>query len=158
MALMLSRSQLADLLSVTVRTITDWQREPDFPTPTKRSGRNTYDATVVVKWWRDREIGRLIEGDDGTLLDLAQERAKLARAQRIRQELLYQVDLGQFVSAEETGVAWGRLVTNFRARMLAIPNKAASLVAGEDRVPVCAEILRAAVYEALTELSETGAD
>lgn len=150
----LTKQHLADLFGVTVRTVSDWQREADFPAPTKEGRRNLYDAAAVVGWWRDREIARLIEGEDGKLLDLNHERARLAKAQADRQELALARERGELVPVELVGEAVGSDYTRVRARLLAMPTKAAALLAPETDTAICQSILDDLVREALSELSD----
>jgi phage terminase Nu1 subunit (DNA packaging protein) len=47
----------------------------------KRGQPHVYDAAELVKWRVRQEVAQLTTGDDGTVLDLTAERARLARAQ-----------------------------------------------------------------------------
>ncbi|PWG62326.1 terminase small subunit [Spiribacter halobius] len=150
----LSKQHLADLFGVTVRTVSEWQRDTEFPAPTREGRRNLYDAAAVVAWWRDREIARLIEGEDGRLLDLNHERARLAKAQADRQEYALARERGELVEAAAVGEVVGDDYTRMRARLLALPTKAAAMVTPETDTAVCQRILDDLVREALNELSD----
>jgi phage terminase Nu1 subunit (DNA packaging protein) len=150
----LTKQQVAELCRVTVRTVTTWQSEPDFPQPERRGRVNIYDGAAVAEWWKTQEIGRLIEGDDGEFLDLAQERAKLARVQAHRQQLLLAKERGEAVAVEDVAAIVGDQFSSVRARLLAIPAKCAPLVHTADSVQAIRAVLEESVHDALAELSE----
>ncbi|MEE4381937.1 MAG: terminase small subunit [Pseudomonadales bacterium] len=150
----LSKQDLADLLDVTPRTLTSWATEPDFPAPERRGRVNFYNATAVAAWHRNREIARLIDSDDGSMLDLAQERARLARVQTRRQELLLAKERGEAVAVEDVAAIVGDQFSNVRARLLALPAKLAPLAHTADSVPAIRAVLEEGIHDALAELSE----
>ena len=150
----MSKSKLADLLGVTPRTLTTWATEPDFPRPERRGRANAYDAGAVVQWWRTREIARLIDSEDGELLDLNQERAKLARAQASRQQLILAHERGDAVLVADVAASVGAVLTTVRAHLLSLPSKCAPAVHVAETLPETQAILDKAVHEALSELSE----
>lgn len=152
----LNRTQIADLLGVTSRTVTAWQADADFPQPERRGRTNFYDGAAVVAWWRSREIGRLIEGEDGSMLDLNHERARLAKVQTQRQTLLLHRERGELVAVADVAEAVGAELANVRAHLLSLPAKCAPLVHAADTPQAIREILDDAVRDALAELS--GAD
>ena len=149
----LTKAQLADLLDVTPRTLTTWQSEPDFPAPERHGRTNRYDGRACVQWWRAREIGRLIDGEDGELMDLNQERARLARAQTQRQMLLLSRERGEVALVADVCEAVSAQFSNVRAHLLALPGKVAPLVHAAESPQEARTIIETAVHQALTELS-----
>jgi len=85
-------------------------------------------------------------------LDLARERAHLARAQRIKCELETDVLRKNLLPREQVVNEFGEAVTRYRAKMLALPVKAAAVVSGLDSVPEIESIIKNLVHEALDEL------
>ena len=150
----LSKQQLAKLFAVTTRTVSEWQKEVDFPAPERDGRANVYDGAAVVSWWRDREIARLVEGEDGRLLDLTHERARLAKAQADRQELAGARERGELVAIGDVAAIVGDEYSTVRARILGLPTKAAPLLAGEQSLTACREVLDKLIHEVLTELSD----
>lgn len=150
----LTKQQVAQLCRVTVRTVTTWQSEPDFPQPERRGRVNIYDGAAVAEWWKTQEIGRLIEGDDGEFLDLNQERAKLARVQAHRQQLLLAKERGEAVAVEDVAGIVADQYSNVRARLLALPAKLAPVAHTADTVLAIRAVLDEGIHEALRELSE----
>lgn len=127
----LTRKQVARLFDISIRTVTTWQADPAFPKPTKEGGVNHYDGPAVLRWWRDREIASLIETDDGALLDLDQERARLAKAQRERVELELRVRREELVGAAAVRRQLARSSQAVRDGILAVPHRVAPVVAAE---------------------------
>jgi len=150
--------QAAHVLGVTTRTLRAWDDLPEPPPRTqgKRGQANSYPARELVAWYLDYKINQLIGNVDGEVLDLNQERARLARAQTSRQELAIQRERGELLPAPLITVTWQSLVGAARARLLAIPSKLAARLASENRVPVIQAELQREVYEALNELASTG--
>jgi len=81
MSLKLSKIDLGKLFDVSTRTISTWQTEDGFPQPEQDGRANIYSADLVLRWWYNREIRKLIDDEDGTPLDLTAARARLAVAQ-----------------------------------------------------------------------------
>lgn len=155
MSKQVAKSELAQILGVSERTLTHWQKEDGFPIlyRGKRGEANQYDTTDVIQWWHNREMGRLIDGDGDESLDLNRERARLAKAQADRTELELRKRRGEVAEVGEFEQAWTTLLLNFRTRMLALPVRATPLVAACQALPEVQEELRKLVHEALTELS-----
>jgi hypothetical protein len=93
--------------------------------------------------------GRSAEGP----ADLDDERAMLTRAKRLRAELELDVIQGRVHEGEAVRSLWVDQLMACRAKMLALPQKAAPIVAGMPPVEV-QEQLTDLVHEALEELSE----
>jgi phage terminase Nu1 subunit (DNA packaging protein) len=107
------------------------------------------------KYYRLKDVVNVISAGG---LDLSQERAKLAAAQCERVELDVATRKGQLVELSEVKEEWARMVMNCRGRLLALPTSLAPQIAVEGDVNACADMLKAAVYEALTELSQGDVD
>lgn len=117
-----------------------------------------HDGNSLATWLqaycarlREEAAGRM--ADDG--LNLASERARLARAQRERIEDERSRVAGEYVARRVVLATWAHMVGSFRTRMLAIPNKLAPLVANT-AAGECADLLEREVHEALAEVSGEG--
>ena len=87
----IDRGEAAYLFDVDEKSITAWQKRKIDPLPAQRASRrgypNQYDPKILMQWRLRQEIAKYA-GEDGTeLLDLEQERARLAREQRVSQEM-----------------------------------------------------------------------
>lgn len=91
----------------------------------------------------------------GTSLDLAAERARLAREQADGHSMKNAQLRGELLPRAAVTAAVQAAFTRVRARMLAIPGKAAPLVMSMQSATEVQAALRDAVHEALAELSET---
>lgn len=89
---------------------------------------------------------------EGEPLDLNQERALLAREQRLALERKAQIECGYLADMREVSKAWASMTTNARTRLLAIPSRIASTLPMDD-APVVAAHVKTLIYEALTELA-----
>lgn len=86
-------------------------------------------------------------------LDGAQERARLAKAKADAQEIENKRISGELVDAKVVAEAWGKRITNFRAKVLQIAVKAAPQLAAMEDPKEIAGFLKGFGYEALEELA-----
>ena len=157
----IDQAAVAYLLGVTTRTVRTWQDDGSNPLPVlqrgKRGTQHRYDPQAVCRWWRDREIARLIDdGDTGERLDLEQERALLARAQRHRVELEVEQLRANLIPRDLSVATWQALVASARAKLLSMPTKVAHAVVAATELAEAEGIVRSHVYEALNELASDG--
>ena len=90
---------------------------------------------------------------EGENLDLTQERARLAHHQANKAALEERKLKGELIEVEEVAEIVGKDYGNVRAKLLAIPHKAAPRVAIESDTAALAAMLGDYVNEALAELS-----
>ena len=92
---------------------------------------------------------------DSGELNLTAERARLASAQANKVELDLEHRSGRLVDANEVFAEFSSVITAFRARILAVPVKAAPrIMAIEDGDPIAIQqTIRKLIYEALDEFS-----
>lgn len=114
--------------------------------------RGQYDLEEAVKEYvrhiREVAAGRLRAGD----LDLAEERARLAKEQADAKEMENSIARGDLVMIDDVADQFGKQLTAVRTRLLAIPVKAAPLLIGMDRPVEIQDILERLMEEALNEL------
>jgi terminase small subunit / prophage DNA-packing protein len=132
---LLTRRQLADLHGVVPGRITKWERDGLPVAERGTKGRpSQFDPQAVQQWLDARES----TAQTPDHLDLAQERARLARLQADRVALDIAVKEGQLVPASEVEAAWASLVLSARERLLALPSIALQRgvvdAAGEDQL------------------------
>ena len=110
-----NKAQLAEMLGVTVRTLSSWSREfPPLPVHQKGEGRkgNLYDVGLCVKWYIAREK------TSGQHLDLDQERANLAKMQALRTEQAIKEKSKDLLNRESVERMWSGIITELRAKIL----------------------------------------
>lgn len=112
---------------------------------------NRYDTAEVHRWLLERAAARADR--HASSLDLNAERARLAKAQADRYELELEHRRGEIVDTIEAMEAWGEVVQNVRARLLAIPSKAAPMLVGLKHPALAQAALTTFVHEALEELA-----
>lgn len=102
--------------------------------------------------YRMRNVFGHLMTADGERLDVNAERVKLARCQREKIEFELAAKRRRVISVEAVLKHWQYMFYNVRARLLAIPNKAAQRVAHVDE-RVAFVILEDLIYEALHEMA-----
>lgn len=145
-----SLATLAKLFNLTERRIQQLARDGIIPKPEK-SGRYDLIGCVqgYVKYLQDRASGRTeIEPQDTYI-----ERARLLKAQADKTELEVKAMNGELIAADEIESLWSGLVASFRARLLALPVRCAHKVMSLKTYQEIESVLRAHVFEALSELS-----
>ena len=142
-------AELAELIGVGESRIRQLVSEGVF----ERSGRNRFEARKALlnycEFLRDRpdDTG----GDDA---EFKTHRARLYKARADAAERANALARGTVFSADAVKAVFVPMLMNFRARILAIPTKAAAVVADISAPNECFDILETECREALTELSE----
>lgn len=114
--------------------------------PVKRTGREVYYGTAAA-------LERIYVGGDG--LDLAVERAKLARAQTEQTELKNAVLRGDLISRTDVRDHWAQIVLTVKEKARALPAHARSRIPGFTKK--MARLLEELVDQFLVELADDGA-
>lgn len=141
-------TQLARFLTVSRQRASDLIRDGVIPD----KGPNGYDVFACLGAYHDnlREVaaGR----GAGGVLDLAQERARLAKEQADKVALENAVSRNELMPEAEVVSTWQTIITAARAKFLALPTKMAPILAPlTDPVDV-QDKLTAAVHDSLSEL------
>ena len=140
-----NKVQLAEILGVSERSLTEWQKEGmPLVYDGDRGESNEYDTAAVITWWINREKAKASLETPRDKLYLAQER--LAQLQISEKE-------GALVSVAELEQAYSHLVLTCRQRLLAIPGRLAPLLETTAGMDNKRALLAEAVDEALAELS-----
>ncbi|MGH8086329.1 MAG: hypothetical protein ACREPV_13820 [Lysobacter sp.] len=146
-----SAAQLATLLGLSARRIRELAEAGVIP---RARGRYPVADAVAAYCANLREVaaGRRGDGDGGEALDLAAERAKLARSQREAVELKLARDRGQLVDATAVRLGFSTMVRAAVGRLRGVPSKA------KGRIPTLTvrdiDILDGLIDDALREVAE----
>ena len=126
--------------------------------PLDGSGRIDLDAGRLAYCAHLRGVaaGRSSGGDDD--LDLAAERARLAKAQADAQEMKNAIARAEMVPASQVVRAVSAVIGACRARLLGIPARAAPQIVGIESRSEARDVLAAMVREACAELSQRRLD
>jgi phage terminase Nu1 subunit (DNA packaging protein) len=141
---MSTQNEIALHLDLSARSVRDLQAAGLF-----RLGASLDEArTAYIRKLREEAAGRSTSNG----LNLANERALLARAQTEKTELEIAVKKEELISLAEAERGWCSLVGAFRAKMLILPSRASIAVLNRSEKEA-ERILTDMVYEALAELS-----
>lgn len=147
-------NELAAHLDVTRQTVDRWLKAgcPYVTKADRDAGKEwELDLAAVVDWRKDREVEKAIGTASGATIDEAKRRKTAAEAE------LAELDLaerrGQVVAVAAVMKFFGDQVSSARARLLALPTKAAPLMVPITDVVEAREQLDAIVRECLNELS-----
>lgn len=153
--MLVNKAQLAEIVGKSQQTLTTWQKNG---LPIKVDGNsgqsNQYETTDVIAWLIRREMSKLTVNDDGQVHDYDIERARLTHHQANKTELEAKVLKGELIPAETVEHVQGAMVGSFRSKVLSIPTKSAGKVQNLSDLAEIEDVIRAEVYEALTELQE----
>ena len=141
----LNRSDTAQKLNVALTTLDYWRRK-GCP-HTKKGKQVFFNIDTLNTWLDDRSGGEL---------DYTQERAKLTRLQAEKVTLELEQQRGNLLPMELVIAAWQGHIANARAKMLALPPKAAAQAVGMESYLEVEQAITELIHEALDELSTDG--
>jgi phage terminase Nu1 subunit (DNA packaging protein) len=148
-----SLADLAHLLGVARTTALGWTKQgcPYVQKADRDEGVAwVFDISEVIRW-REERAAR--EGFTGTPADYTEAQTRKMAAEAEMAEIKLAKERGDAVSITDTEKAWSNIIVNFRAKMLALPQRAAPLLVGQSKERVIANMLRDEIYSALDELS-----
>jgi phage terminase Nu1 subunit (DNA packaging protein) len=157
MGKIVTKKELSEIIGVSERTITTYQKNGlPIEIDGGRGQSNSYDTEVVIKWLIHREMERLHSdaGADGSVFDYEMERARLTHHQANKAGMEAEVMKGQLIPSQTVKTVWGDMLMNCRAKLLAIPTKAAHIFVNLTDLSEIQDALDVHVYEALSELSD----
>jgi len=147
---LVSARDLAGWLGVGERTVRELARAGVVPRAAR--GRYPLRASIAAAFAHLREQAAGRRGDGR--LDLAQERAALARAQREATELRTARERGEVIGASEARDIYSGLVLSAKEKLRAVPAAATVHVPGVS--PKMARQLGRLIDDALRELADEG--
>lgn len=144
---MATQKEIAEHLSMSERRIGDVLKKLGLPSKGNSldEARNKY-----IPYLREIASGR---GSGESEYDLVTERARLSHHQANKTALEENVLKGDLIPAEEVLSSWEKMVSSFRAKMLAMPTKTSHLLINVKEFDEVESILKTHIYEALSELS-----
>lgn len=154
--MIVNKVQLSSIIGKSESWITDAQKGHDFPIEKRGRGRagQLYDTAKVIEWLEKRQIN-FFTGNQG-LIDLDEAKRRKMAAEAGLAELELMKEQGYLVEIEKIADDFGEQLSNFRAKMIAIPSKCAALVMTCENVQEIKSILEDAIYEALNEIRGIG--
>lgn len=144
--IIVSTKQLSEIMGVSTRRINQLEAEGAFV----KIAHGKFDLALSIR----RYIEFLTQKPKEEELNKTKEEALWTKARRQKAELELAIMKGELHRSEDVKRVMNKMLSAFRARILSIPSKTASQLVSQTEIPVIKEILKSAVYEALTELSE----
>ena len=99
--------------------------EPVGTTRTKANTWESKDALPLIYSWKPKKHR---EKDKAAAIDYNTERAKLAKEQRIGQEIKNAKEMGDLIPKDQITDAWGRIVSAAKRQFLALPDRLAQML------------------------------
>ena len=111
-------------------------------------------AKRTERFYRLADVfGHLSRVDENEALDLNQERARLTKLQAEKVALELAETRGEVVRMSLVVPHWQGMISRARSKFLALPSRAAAVIAPPDKLQWTAETLQGFIYEALTEMA-----
>ncbi len=139
---------IARFLNLTERRVQQLARDGIIP----KAEKGKYDLVRCVQQYV-RYLQERAYGSGDTAQDSYHERARLIKAQADKTELEVAEMRGQLMPIEIIENDWMQHVSSCRMRLLAIPSKSAFQIASLKEPAQIERFLKAAIYEALSELA-----
>lgn len=149
--MVLTQAVAAALLGVTARRLRQLCNEPD---PPPKNGDGQFDAVQFGAWLRVRAQAAVHQGPAGETYNYERERARLTKEQADKTELENGLLRAEIVRTELIEEHWSAMCANFRARLVALPNKLATLVADIAARRKFMTTAQTLVHEALGEVEQ----
>lgn len=144
-----NKRELADILGVTERTLTEWQ---DHGMPIKSRGargeENEYDCPVVIAWMIDREVNKRSRAES--------QRDRLTRLQADAQELELLERKRELLPAGEIEPVWRHRVLSAAAFLAGQHSRLAGILEGTPGVEGKRKVLREEFGQFLNRLGVDG--
>jgi hypothetical protein len=152
----ITQEQAAALTGVTLRHLQRICVGPDAPPKLANAvGRaHGFPCIPFGAWLRARIKSDLGVSDNGEVIDPQREKALLDRARRITVETEHQTRIGELLEARVVAETWAAQVGIAKGRILSLPARIAPQVIGIGDLRAIEGVIRDAIHEALTELSE----
>lgn len=142
-----NKQRLAKIIGVTVRTLSEWQKEG---LPIKKNGlrgqSNDYDTATVIEW--------LIKRASDTDAEMERARIRLTSAQADKTELEVEELRGNLISLDNMKYLWANVLGTFRARILSMPTRLTPQISTMKDPKKIEKLLKDSLHEALNELAE----
>jgi phage terminase Nu1 subunit (DNA packaging protein) len=141
---------IAKLLDLSERRVQQLSREGVIPKAT----RGQYDLVGSVRGYVRYLRDQAAKAQAGAP-DYASERARFIRARADLAEMEAEEKRGAVIPAGDVEAAWVAVLALLRTRLLALPDRLATVVHAETSAAGVRDVIRNAIREALEELAET---
>lgn len=152
--ILMATAEFGALLGITKQRVDQLAAEGTFV----KAGRGRYDIRVNIPRYLERlriaASGRQGEGDDGQKIDPIFEKAMKDRVDRQLKELKLQQARGEVVQMSEVLLAWGRIMTAAKGKMMSLATRLPTMIHGLDKKDI--EIIQNEVRSVLNDLAEDG--
>lgn len=145
--------QLAELIGVSKRRVFQMQHE-GTPPPVNAQGK--FPCKDIGKWMRERVLTEIGVSSTGEAYDLNAEKARLTYHQANLSSLDEEIKRKNVIPADVVQTYWEALVGNARAKLLNLPGRLATVVAGAATIQDAEREARLLIHEALSELAGNG--
>ena len=143
-------SVIARLLNLSERRVRQLSAEGVIP----KASRGRYELIGAVQGYTRYLRDLALKAEVGTT-DYRSERARLVKARADLAEMEAAEKREDLIPAHEVTAAWTEIVVLIRSRLLTIPDKVAPLVHETNTIPEARDVIRKAIYEALTDIAST---
>lgn len=111
-----NKRELSEILGISERSLTDWQKDgmPIVELGESRGHENTYDTEAVIRWWLEREASRRVGSSSFDKLNDVRYRRELINLER---------EQGKIVMIDDIRPAFRTYTNDVLATLLAIPDK-----------------------------------
>jgi len=128
MGITVNKRELSEILGISERSLTDWQKEgmPVVELGEVRGQENTYDTEAVIRWWIDRDVSKRAGGSSFERLNDIRCRRELLNLRR---------EEGEIVLRSEIRPAFESYVNDVLSVLVSLPDKytqVLELTAGAD--------------------------
>lgn len=142
-----NKNQLADIMGVSERTLTEWQ---DAGMPVEAVGgrglENQYDTAKVIEWRLQRALG-------GATVESAREERDRMEAKLLELRIAKEADL--LVSVDDVKPVWEAAILAARSALLALPDRLKSMIDARYQINLDLQMLDDEVRQALAKLAKT---
>lgn len=153
-----NKGQLAEIIGVSERTITTWQKNGlPIAEDGTRGNQNLYQTEEVIAWMIQRELTQRIEqfgGDEEEFFNYEKENARLTHHKANLAELEESAKRRELIPIGEVKEVEENIIAGGRAKLLAIPKKLAPRLLGLENLAQAEAVLSAGVREVAEELAE----
>jgi phage terminase Nu1 subunit (DNA packaging protein) len=140
-------ADIADWLGISSRRVAELQAEGTIPKGDTKAAVRAYCAHIRPS------AGRAAAGGSDAAPDLDTARVRLLTAQADAREMLNSQMRAETMTSSDVEAVVGAVVEGVRAKSLALPTRAAPLLAGMANMAEIRDILTGLVHETLTELA-----
>jgi len=150
---MSTQREVADHLDLSVKRVSELIRDGVLPSKKGRSPLNIDICRVSYISYLRKLGGYNKKSGTG---DIAEEKARLTKAQADKAELEVEQLEGSLIPAQLVQDTWIEYVSNSRAKILGLPSRIAHQVITVDQYSEAELIIKEQVYEILEELAQHG--